>query len=380
MQEVETIIIGGGVSGLACGMTLHKSKRDFLLITKELGGRMLTSKSHKVNYGASYITADYKNIYPFMGGGKRIKISDCYFFNKGKVTSFYCLRILKSLPQLIKLFFIARDFRLRLNHLRRRALEEQQADILNSDPVLKKYTQQSARSFVKKNRLQDLNNIFFNPLFNSTGFVEYHKSNAFQYLDNLMAVFSRTYVADHSRCCHLMSKDWKKKIKIGAVKDIKRTKDRRFLISASNRKYKVKNIVLALPYKDAKKIHPVPKPAHNIPIYVIEVAGKTLNEYVGKSVIFFRPKDHDITILWKQTTGSDIIFSKIRSPKLRRYYENYKIINEIHWPTACVLSGRRWSKQILGGGLYLASDYNICGLEDAYITGVFAANQIIKSK
>ena len=55
-KKYNTIIIGGGISGLACGRILADKKEDFLLLTKELGGRMRTSKSHLVDYGASYMT------------------------------------------------------------------------------------------------------------------------------------------------------------------------------------------------------------------------------------------------------------------------------------------------------------------------------------
>ena len=79
MEQTETIIVGGGGSWLACGKTLHDMGRDFLLVTEEIGGRMLTSKSHEVNYVDSYITEDYKNILPSMGGGRRVWTLDCFF-------------------------------------------------------------------------------------------------------------------------------------------------------------------------------------------------------------------------------------------------------------------------------------------------------------
>ena len=64
MDCIDTIIIGGGVSGMACGRTLHAHGKDFILLTKEMGGRMLTSQSHQINYGASYVTSDYENVLP----------------------------------------------------------------------------------------------------------------------------------------------------------------------------------------------------------------------------------------------------------------------------------------------------------------------------
>jgi len=39
----ETIIIGGGVSGLSCAKRLHEDRKDFMLITEELGGRLLSA-------------------------------------------------------------------------------------------------------------------------------------------------------------------------------------------------------------------------------------------------------------------------------------------------------------------------------------------------
>ena len=58
----ETRIIGGGISGLSCARKLQDEGRDFLLISKELGGRMMTSRSLNMDYGAAYMTEDYKNL------------------------------------------------------------------------------------------------------------------------------------------------------------------------------------------------------------------------------------------------------------------------------------------------------------------------------
>ena len=158
---------------------------------------------------------------------------------------------------------------------------------------------------------------------------------------------------------------------------LEKNSDNGYIIKTKDKEYRAENIVLALPYYDAIEIYDVPKPDHNIPIYVLEVKGEKNKCCENKKVVFFHAEHHDITILWRQITGTDVIFSKVSQPDLDRYYTNYTIINSIHWETAVVLSGNEWCDQKLDEGLYLASDYNICGLEDAYITGVYAANQII---
>lgn len=378
MKVFDAIIIGGGVSGLACGKTLHEHGIDFCLVTKEIGGRMLTSQSHEVNYGASYITSEYGNIAPYMGGGKRIRTNDCYFQRAGKSISFFRWRTALEIPKLIKLYFIAMDFKKRLRNLRKNALFKSQKECLESDAVLKEYTAKTAVDFVMENNLQYLNDTYFSSLFNSTGFIEYDKCNAFSYLDNLMALFCKTYVADHGRCCHLMPKGWEDKIITGEVSSLKRNSNKCYVIEAEGKEFRATNVVLALPHSDAEYFYDAPKPKHNVPIHVLEVSGVRHEPFQNQRVVFFRPEGNDITILWAQSTGTDVIFSKVSNPPLQQYYRSHKVENHVFWKTAVVLSGDEWCEQILDEGLYLASDYNICGLEDAFITGVYSANKIIE--
>jgi len=54
----ETIIIGGGISGLACARRLYDRGRPFLLITQNIGGRIRPSTTGAVNLGAYYVRSD----------------------------------------------------------------------------------------------------------------------------------------------------------------------------------------------------------------------------------------------------------------------------------------------------------------------------------
>jgi len=339
---------------------------------------MRTSKSHLVDYGASYMTCDYTNVKKYCDYGDPIRSWDCYFI-VGKTFITICnWRVWLQLPKLIPIFFTLWDYRKRLNNLRQRAIHEQQKDILASDPVLKAYVKESGKKFVKDHKLEWINENFFHPLFHSTGFTEYEKQNTFFYLDNLMAALLPSYEVDFRHAVTRLTHGWHQRIDHTTVHSLTKSKGL-YRVRTSKGHYTAKNVVIAMPYKFAKKIYKkTPKPKFNIPFHVIHVVGKREDAYKNKKVVFFKPKHHEITILWRQPTGSDIVFSKTLSPPLEKYYEYHHVVKTISWDPAIVLSGDKWVSQKLDEGLYLASDYNICGLEDAFITGVYAANQILK--
>ena len=64
-------------------------------------------------------------------------------------------------------------------------------------------------------------------------------------------------------------------------------------------------------------------------------------------------------------------------PDLSAYYEHHEIVGRVGWKTAVQLATSGWRPLAPRPGLFTIGDYNICGLEDSYITGLFAANRII---
>lgn len=51
--------------------------------------------------------------------------------------------------------------------------------------------------------------------------------------------------------------------------------------------------------------------------------------------------------------------------------------NAVYWKTAVQLSGNRWRPLQPRPHLFTIGDHNVVGLEDTYLTGLFAANRIL---
>ena len=81
----ETIIIGAGISGLACARKLHENKKNFLIISEDIGGAITTSKDGKVNYGAQVILKNFHHLKKFAKIVKKMRLRK-FGFHEGNKT------------------------------------------------------------------------------------------------------------------------------------------------------------------------------------------------------------------------------------------------------------------------------------------------------
>jgi len=82
----------------------------------------------------------------------------------------------------------------------------------------------------------------------------------------------------------------------------------------------------------------------------------------------------------KQHDGSYLVYSRNKDTDLCQICEYFELLASMAWEKAMYVQGRAFMEQQYGDGIYVAGDHNGLGLEPAAISGIFAANQIIKKE
>lgn len=378
MIKVKTIIIGGGISGLACGNKLNKYGEDFILITKDLGGRIKTSSDYSVNLGAVYVTEDYKNVLQFVDKGEKIKIKNAFFFNGQTCQNIYNLRLVLETPKLIKLFILLTRFKKQLSQFRKQAEFFEQKELLQHNQTIRNLLNETSSDFITKNNLSFLTDNYINPIFESTFFTDIKQTSVICFLGSLIALVSDTYKADFTNTIKKITYDWETKIKTTTVTKIIKSNNI-YTVETLDDSFVAENVVLALPYKDLIKIYnDIPLMDNSVSTYTLRIWGKRKKDF-SQDLIFMKPNETNIAIIFKQSDGSDILYSKEENPDLSKFYDLIDKKESYLWHTAVSSTCNNESRvmsQNLGNNLYLASDYNGSSLEDSFITGIYAANHI----
>jgi len=378
MKQVETLIIGGGISGLACGRALAQSGREFVLCTDRLGGRLYAS-ADGLNYGAAYVTPDYHHVLPFVDKVRHNRMRDVYYWDgRRMITVFHPTNVMRA-AQLARIYALLVPYRKHLNKLRERVPHECQKSLMERDPVLRSCVEMPASELVAKHGLERMDEIFCGPLLHSTLFVTTEETNAFYWMANLFPALIPAWTVDVRPAVGRLTAGFRDRIVNAKVTEVRAVEGgNRFEVKAGNARYSARNLVVAIPRHNSEGLVDVPSTTRSVPYCTIHIRGQRRSHYRPGKTVFLR-REHPIRCLWPQNNGADIAFGPTTNPDLSEYYENFEITGSVAWKTACQIAGAEWRPLRVRENLFAIGDHNILGLEDSYLTGLFAANRILET-
>jgi len=374
-KSYDTIIIGAGISGLACARKLSKYNQDFLIISKNIGGRILTSEDGTVNYGAFFVCSDYDNVLKCVTLKSRIRLRDfCFHENKNTYVLFEP-KLVRYLSQFIKTYKLLYKFRKKLRLLRKISEFVSQKKAIENDSFLHDLYMQKTSDFIKEHEIVTGTDMYLSKALYSTTFSKVSEMNAFSFLQFLIPLVTPVYTFTFEE--EKMIKPFQDKIKIASVTDIK-FEDDKYKIKTADAILYSKNIVLATEISWSKDFAGVKKA--NIPVNtnMIHVKGIAKKEISRKKYHLFSPPEN-VQAIADIKDGTYLVYYKNEIPELNNYFKNPNVIKSKQWRPAGTINGHNLIECNRGNNMYIIGDYNIAGLEESYITGLYSANQIIQS-
>lgn len=378
-KYTDTLIIGGGISGLSCARRLQEAGKNFIVVTKDIGGRIKASESFNANYGAAYMTTDYRHVLPFISKGEKMLLRDFYFFDGKTFSNFFSFSVIKHIRQLMILFWFTWRIHNHLTRYHKKAAYKSMRECFQEDPFLLKYWLMPANEFIKKYNLQEIGRYIVDPTTTATAFVGIKEVNTVYMLAMVFPAILKTWIIDFTSTIKKLTDGIRENILLGEVTKVKKnTSNGMYAINTSLGTITANNVVFAAPREQLKDVYLLPEQNIQQNCFVFHTSGVRKKKFSKKNIIF-QDQYYDIHMLWRQRDGTDIIYTQSSNPDLKRYYDSYSLIRKIHWKPAMIIPICCILDQKIDENAYIASDFNVSGLEDAFLSGQYAANQIIMS-
>jgi len=235
---------------------------------------------------------------------------------------------------------------------------------------------QNAVDLVKKHNIITGTNTYLSKSLYSTTFSKINEMNAFSFLQFLLPLITPIYTFTFEK--EKMIEPFQGKILHDNVTDITYTSGQ-YKVKSEKNIFHAKNLVLATQIDWSKHFSGVKKTNKPVDTNMLHVKGIPKKIVANKDYQLFSSPSN-LQAMANLKDGTYLFYYKHKRPQLTNYFVNPKVIAHHYWDLVGTINGHTLIESNRGKNLYLIGDYNVVGLEESYITGIYAANQIINSQ
>jgi len=369
----EIIIVGGGLAGLGCARRLHQSGKKFKIISENIGGRVETSPDGEVNYGAYYLTKDCKNILPHRRIVKKMQFKEYHFHDGLKHYHLISPEVAPFLPALARLAWDLRRFRTRFNKLREAAIDRSREELIEADPLLKKYYHQRAGEYIKQKKLEPLVEKYLQPVLWASFFEDPANVPTFIFMQTMLPLIVPSY--SFKLYFNKMTKGFRDNIVEDSVVKVRPAKKGYVLQTENGDQYLGKKLVMATPMTVTNKLIDQQPIKGTTPVSYLHINGEPRAKYDYPGFQFFPLKEQ--AAISKEVDGTYLYFYRGKN-NVSKFFSSLEIITKKNWKPALMLRGDRYINLNPAENLFLANDHDVASTEDAFINGLYTAKLVMK--
>lgn len=374
MRESNVIIVGCGVSGMGCATTLKARQfHDFQVITMDIGGRVCASADGRVNYGAYYVRDDYQHILQVVSRTRRIRRLELFRYRNQKLRRL-CWDALRHPIVLSRLLLHLRTFDQNYQEFKVKCQHEEARKVLESHSYLRSLYRENAVEFLERNHLMPLKDCFISPMMWATALTDVATVSAANMLWVLSMLIHRCWEFRFEASSAVAK--FANHLLVDEVVAVTR-RQRWEVETRSHGCFLAEQLVLALPIATSRKLLKLDFEINQpIDAYHIHVRGKVRPPYQRGKFVIVAPDSDDIVVA-HQADGSALVYSRRKNIDLGRYFTEWQVLGHRDWRPAY-----RFGYTMIDSrpekNLFLIGDHTAVNMEDAWISGVFAANQICR--
>ncbi len=371
----KTIIIGGGVAGMSCAMRLLEARQDFLMITENIGGRIMYEQEAKVNFGAYFAMNNYIYARQLLTTGSWINpIDACFHLSAMEHYAVLSIHTIRLLPELLRFYLAMWEFSRHYEPYKQRCLVMPQKAALKADAYIAEIFSMPARQFVQAKKFERAAAEYLSKFAYACTGASMEQLTALDFLTASQGMVIPIYEIIFKP--EMIAQKLGERLVYDNIIRIESQQRMHTLIGKSGQAYQTENVVVATPATVTQQLLGIKEIRAASQIYVFHVNARLKAEFRQHSANFL-PYSSEIMMTNKQHDDTYLIYSRKKDVDLYQVCEQFHLLAAVHWEKAMYTQGAAYLEQQYEDGIYVAGDHNGLGLEPTAISGVFAANQIL---
>ncbi len=138
-------------------------------------------------------------------------------------------------------------------------------------------------------------------------------------------------------------------------------------------------VVVATPIDVSARLLELARTKKPVNAHTFLVRGLLRRPWARATINLFPDGDPYLAVA-QQSDGSSLLCSGSEHLDFGRFFTRWEIVEHQRWAPAFHIEGSALLECEQAPGLFLIGDHNVCGLEDAYLTGIHAANRILAAQ